>query len=772
MRLNLLLQFLVASLALDHVQAENAPVSFEDEVIPILTRFGCNSGGCHGKGAGQNGFRLSLRGYSPEEDHAWLTQERWGRRLNLSAPDASLLLLKATNEISHEGGARIEKESEAYLSLTQWIREGAPGPDGSPLPDTVNASPETQLMQPGDSVPIRIHANYPDGQQREVSWLTKFYSNDPSTVSIDEHGTVTALRPGEATVRGHFRGQVAVATLTIPHASEVDPARYADAETMIDRAVFAKLQTLRIPPSPDCDDTEFVRRAYLDAAGRLPDQETTLAFLADTSSNKRPKLIATITESDGFTDYWTLQLADLLQNRKERDHDVRGSKGVRAFHAWLRKQITVNRPWNEIARDVLQATGSVAEHPEVGYFVTTLGEKRRAEDSEVPDAVAQAFLGTRIGCARCHNHPLEKYTQDDFYHFAAFFARTSLKRVSPKDGDTELIIATEDEARLLKNLQKSQDDSASADAKKKEELTRRIADLEKQLAERRAKPPTARQPRTNEQLTASPLDRQQLTFASGEDPRVQFTDWLTTSAKEVFAGAMVNRVWRHFMGVGLVEPVDDLRDSNPPSNRALWDGLTSAFIDSGYDIRALIRMIMESRAYQLSGSTVDGNATDAKFYSHYYARRLPAEVLLDALCDLTGVPENFEGYPTGLRAVQVPDPSVKSYFLELFGRSERVTACACERSGDVTLPQLLHLYNGGVQEKIRNGDGHLARWISNDLTNDVIVDRIYQSGLCRKPNQAENDRIHSYLQTAEDRTTALQEIFWAVLNTKEFAFNH
>ncbi|MEZ5323631.1 MAG: DUF1553 domain-containing protein [Verrucomicrobiales bacterium] len=768
----LIIVMLICMAAADVLSAESG-ISFEDDVLPVLTRQGCNSGGCHGKVAGQNGFRLSLRGYSAEEDYDWLMNERRGRRINLGAAEASLLLLKATGESPHEGGARFARDSESYRTLTAWIRQGAPGPDQAPLPEHVSLSPESRHMQPGETAKVVATAHYADGRVRDVTWLTNYYSNDSSTVTIDEQGEVTAVRAGEATVRGHFRGLVAVATFTIPHAVDIDPSLYVGGNGFIDRAVFAKLEALRIPPSPDCGDTEFLRRAYLDATGRLPDAATTQAFLADASSGKRDALIGKLTESDAFTDYWTLQMADLLQNRKERDHDVRGSKGVRAFHHWLREQIAENRPWDAIAREVLLAKGSVADAPEVGYFVTTLGEKRRAEESEVPDAVAQAFLGTRIGCARCHNHPLEKYTQDDFYRFAAFFARTSLERVQPRDGDTELVVATEDEARLLRDLDKTRTELGSAeDEKKAGELTQRVADLEKQLTERRDNPPTARQPRTNQSLVAAPLDRQLLQFASGEDPREQLVDWLTGPAREVFAGAMVNRVWRHFLGVGMVEPVDDLRDSNPPSNRALWDSLTAAFIESGYDMRALVRVIMQSRTYQLSATTLDGNTTDAKFYSHYYARRLPAEVLLDAMCDITGVPEFYDGYPVGMRAVQVPDPSVKSHFLELFGRSERVTACACERSGDVTLPQLLHLYNGGVREKIDNGESTLHHWIGESMADSDIVDRLYLEALCRLPNDTERARITAYLQSAPERNAALADVFWAVINTKEFSFNH
>jgi hypothetical protein len=407
-------------------------------------------------------------------------------------------------------------------------------------------------------------------------------------------------------------------------------------------------------------------------------------------------------------------------------------KGVRQFHAWLREQVAANRPWDQLARDVLTASGSSFETPAVGYFVVTVGEHREAEKSEVAESVAQAFLGTRIGCARCHNHPLERYTQDDFYHFAAFFSRVKLDRKDPKQGPTTLRVGHRDG--------------------------------------RNNEPVGVTQPRTGAFLPPRPLDRSATPIPPGSDPRAALANWVT-AGNELFAGAMVNRVWRHFLGVGLVEPVDDLRATNPPSNPALWAALVADFTASGYDLRHLIRTVMTSRTYQLSAATSPGNAADGRFYSHYYARRLSAEVLLDAISAVTGVPEKFDGYPEGVRAVQVPDPGVGSYFLSLFGRSDRVTACACERGGDVTLPQLLHLMNGDrLLAKLTHPDGWLSRRLKEQPDDAKLADELFRRALGRAPTAAEGAAVRDALKTGDPRADVFRDVLWAVLNSKEFAF--
>jgi hypothetical protein len=516
----------------------------------------------------------------------------------------------------------------------------------------------------------------------------------------------------------------------------VDAVLFTQRNNFIDEHVFTKLAALKIEPSALCSDEEFLRRVYLDTIGVLPTPNEITGFLADKAANKRSKVIDQLLQRPELVDYWTLQLDDLFQNRKESDHDVRGTKGVRAFHAWLRRQVAINRPWDELARDVLTATGPVSQSPAVGYYVLNVGEQRPAHTSTVVASVAQTFLGTRIGCAKCHNHPLEKYTQDDYYHFAGFFARLRLDRKEPTMGATVLQVSTD-------NPQENKS------------------------------PVGVSQPRTGRFLKPQPLDRSPLEIKPGEDPRQRLAAWMTDPGNEYFSGAMVNRLWAHFFGVGLVEPVDDLRASNPPSNPALWQALIKEFVGHRFDRKHLIRLILNSRTYQLASATRPSNVRDHRFFSHYYARRLQAEVLLDALAQATGEPDHFPGYPLGVRAVQVPDPTVPSYFLSLFGRSERITACACERTGDVTMPQLLHLQNGqSVADKVRSPQGRLAQMLKEKKSDQDMIQELFLASLSRRPTAAELARITQELAVAENREEMWRDLFWALLNTKELAFNH
>jgi hypothetical protein len=716
--------------------AKDVP-SFLNDVVPILTRQGCNQGSCHGKGAGQNGFRLSLRGYAPDMDYRWITREFNGRRIEGAAPEASLFLRKPVGDAPHEGGKVFSRDSREYRVLLDWLKAGAPGPkaDDAKLV-RLDLLPGPRALKVGEHQQLQAVAEFSDGAKRDVTWLTRFESNDAGIVSVTAEGLATARRNGETAIRASFQTGVAVSVMTVPFDTPVDPVRLSAKNNFIDEHVFAKLAALRIEPSDLCTDEEFARRAFLDAVGTLPTANEVRTFLADKSVDKRAKLIDTLLERPEFVDYWTLILGDLLQNRKERDHDVRGTKGVREMHAWLRKQVAANRPWDQIARDVLTATGSTADSPQIGYYVVTIGEHREAEKSEVVASVAQAFVGTRIGCAQCHNHPLEKYTQDDYYHFAGFFSRVRLERKDPKTGPTVLKVSHPDP-----NQNKT--------------------------------PIGVRQPRTGEFLKPQPLDRSAVDLKPGDDPRQKLVAWMTDPRNEYFAGAMVNRLWQHFLGVGLVEPVDDLRATNPPTNPALWNALVAEFVGHGYDLKHLMRLILNSRTYQLSSTTRPTNETDTRFYSHYYARRLPAEVMLDAISQATGVPDRFPGYPIGLRAVQLPDPGLNSYFLSLFGRSERVTACACERNGDVTMPQLLHLQNGeSVVQKIRNGEGKLAAWLKDIKDADKLTDEMFLSTVSRLPTADERKAVKDLLAAGDAKDDVFRDLFWALLNSKDFAFNH
>jgi len=713
------------------------PPSFLNDVVPILTRFGCNQGACHGKGAGQNGFRLSLRGYAPEWDHAWITREFQGRRLCLTASEESIFLRKPAGQAAHEGGKLFSAGSRPYRILLDWIRAGAPGPRmDDPQPVKLEILPGARSLRPGQEQQLLASAEYSDGSRRDVTWLTRFDSNDAGMASVDGHGLVKILRHGETSIRATFLSQVAVVVLTAPHEQPVEPDRLAQRDNFIDDHVFNKLAALRIEPSDLCDDSTFLRRACLDTIGVLPTPAEVRAFLADQRPDKRARLIDSLLGRPEFVDYWALQLGDLFQNRKERDHDVRGTKGVRGFHEWLRRQVLANRPWDELAREVLTAKGSAVENPAVGYYIVTVGEHREAERSEVVASVAQAFLGTRIGCAQCHNHPLERYTQDDYYRFAAFFSRIHLQRREPKQGPTVLSVAGHD-------------------------------------GKPNKGPVGVVQPRTGQFLEPRPLDRMSLTIAPEEDPRARLAAWLTDPKNEAFSGAMVNRLWQHFLGVGLVEPVDDLRASNPPTNPDLWQALNREFVGHHFDLKHLIRQVLVSRTYQLSSVTRANNAVDTRFYSHYYARRLPAEVLLDALSQCTQIPDEFPGYPLGIRAGQLPDPTLKSYFLTLFGRSERVTACACERSGAVTMPQLLHLQNGEtIVRKIHSPDGRLAQLLAGGKTDEQIVEELFLASLGKPPTEAARTAVKKALADEGKREEVFRDLFWALLNSKEFSFNH
>ena len=716
------------------------PPSFLHDVLPVLTRYGCNQGACHGKGAGQNGFRLSLRGYAPELDHAWITREFAARRIVLPDPDASGLLQKPSGRAMHEGGKLFDAHSRAYRLLRDWIAAGATGPKTEEARLVrVDVYPTHWHAQVGQTQQLRVEATYSDGRCRDVTWLSKFESADAGQVSSDADGQVRVLRPGETSIRALFGGQVAVCLVSVPYGKPVEAARLAKRNNFIDQHVFDKLATLGIEPSPECSDAEFLRRAFLDTLGILPTSDEVRSFLADQAADKRTRLVDALLERPEFADHWALFLGDLLQNRKERDHDVRGVKGVRAFHAWIRQQLIDHRPWDQIARDVLLARGRSSVHPAVGYYIVTVGEHRDPVYSEVTDSVAQAFLGIRIGCARCHNHPSERYTQDDFYHFAAFFSRIRFQRQEPKKGDTTLLLAGREGTEM-------------------------------HLAKEKV---GVRQPRTGAFLVPRPLDGSAVAeTAPGDDPREVLVKWLTHPSNDYFAGAMVNRIWKHYLGVGLVEPVDDLRASNPPSNPALFAALKKEFVQSKYNLRHLMRLILTSRTYQLSSATRPGNQSDQRFYSRYYVRRLPAEVLLDALSAATGVPDHFPGYPKGLRAGQLPDPGLKSYFLTVFGRSARVTACACERSGEVTLPQLLHLQNSEtLLHKIHAPEGRLSQLLASKKSDDDILDELFLATLSRFPSPEKKAALKREL-AGDDRVEALRDLFWALLNSKEFAFNH
>lgn len=752
---------------------------FTRDVVPVLSRLGCSAGACHGKLAGQNGFKLSLRGYAPEQDFESLARESRSRRISLAAPESSLILLKATGAVAHRGGKLMEPGSRPYQLLVDWIAAGAPAPQpDEPVLESLDVTPGQISAGVGDSVTLHVEGTYSDGSRRDVTWLTCFETSDPGMLEVDPSGTVKVLRHGEAVVRAALGDTVVIATITAAHDRQIEPQAYAHRENLVDDHVMDKLASLRIEPSPRCDDATFIRRAYIDTIGTLPTPDEVRRFLADPSEDKRARLADHLLERPEFIDYWAQWMGDLLQNRRERDHDVRGTKGVRGLHYWLRDQIAAQRPWDEIVRAVITARGNSSDNPAVGYMVVTIGEQS-PEKSEVVDAVAQTFLGRRIGCARCHNHPLESFTQDDFYHFAGFFSRVAVDRKAPQEGPTRVQLGTSHTRNLQRQIESQQTQldelrgRADADADKIAEIEQSIARLHEQIEEALQQAPGVTQPRTGEFLPPQTLDRQRPEISPGQDPRTQLIEWMIAPENEAFAGAMVNRLWKHFFNVGLVEPVDDLRPTNPPSNQPLWDAMCDEFVACGYDLRHIMRLILNSRTYQLASSTTAGNAADDRFYSHYYARRLRAEVLLDAVSQVTGVANEFPGYPKGIRAIQLPDPGVDSYFLSLFGRSERVTACACERENGVTLPQLLHLQNGEtIASQVAAPEGHLAQLLNSGADDHRIADELFLMTFGRPATDGELAAVESAVAASDNRREAFHDVLWALLNAKDFAFNH
>jgi len=730
----------LAALAL--VAADSPPVaerpapSFVADVVPVLTRLGCNSGGCHGKMAGQNGFKLSLRGYAPELDHVAITRDAKGRRIAKSRPRESLLLAKAMMRVPHGGGQKLKAGTPEHQTLLAWIAAGAPGPTGKePVVTRLEIEPAAATYAPGRSVALSLRAHDSAGGVRDVTRLALFKSNEEGLARVDEGGRVEALRPGATSVMASFMGEVAVHVVTTPYDQEVDEAAYSARSNFLDDHVMARLRQLRLEPSPPCDDATFLRRASLDLTGSLPTPEAAAAFLDGPSPARRAALVDRLLEGPEFVDYWSMAWGELLQNRRERDQDRRGRKGVRGFALWVREQVRVNRPWDELVRDVLTARGPLNDEPAGGYFLVN----RKPE--ELAESVAQAMLGTRIACAKCHNHPLERHTQDDYYGMAAFFSRVKLDGKQTDQGPA---------VDLGMPGRRRRGDGARAEA---------IG---------------MTQPRTGKFLAPRPLDRSPLAIEAGQDPRAALAAWMTAPTNRAFARSIVNRVWKRFLAVGLVEPVDDLRATNPASNEPLLDALCDDLVAHRFDLKRLMRLIVSSRTYALSSETLPTNAADRTFASHYLPRRLPAEVLADALAAVTGLPEAYEGHAVGIRAVQLPDPQVRNDLLETFGRPDRVTACACERAADVTMPQALHLMNGdALNRRLADSEGRLAGLLGSKKPDREVVDALFLAALSRRPSESQSRTIEATLAAAtDDRAEVFRDLAWALVNSKEFLFGH
>ena len=710
---------------------------FRNQVRSVMTKSGCNSGPCHGAGAGQNFFKLSLRGYSLEEDYRALTREAGGRRISRQDPSRSLILLKPTLAVAHGGGKLLETDSVDYRIMADWIAGGAQGPaPDDPTIERLEVHPSQATLKTGDRHRLVVRAFFSDGRTEDVTRWGKFASSDVSVAKVGEDGMVETSGHGEANLSVWYLDRIASARIAVPFPARLPDQvfHHADRRNFIDDLVLEKLQQMRIPPSDLCTDSEFIRRAYLDAAGILPSAEEAMRFAADPDPGKRSLLVDALLERPEFVDLWAYKWSDLLL--------VSSSKltpaATRTFHGWIRQAVAENKPWDRFVREIITASGSNLTNGAANYYLL------HDEPTGVAENMTLTFMGISINCARCHNHPLDKWSQDDYYHLSSFFSRVGRKN--------DLGYGFADNPNSLK------------------ETTIFAAGRGEVIHPRLGRPLPPRPLESAETVSDRP----------GRDRRLRLAQWLTSGGNRYFVRAVVNRVWHHFMGRGLVHPADDMRETNAASNPELLEALGRELVRSGFDLRSLIRSIMNSATYQRS-SRPQANSHDRKYHSHYLVRRLPAEVLLDVVSQVLGVPESFAGHPEGVRALQLPDSRVSSYALTLFGRPAREINAYSERVRSSTVSQVLHLLNGELlSDKLRSPEGNLQRMLDEGIADREIVRRIFWSSLSRPPSPGEEAEIVKLLRpdgdSASDREPVRRELledFWAgLMMSKEFLFNH
>ncbi len=696
------------------------PVSFANDVMPVLTRTGCNTGSCHGAARGKDGFRSSLFGYDPIGDHFRITREIGVRRINLAVPEESLLLKKAIGSVPHSGGKRFDAQSDYYATILEWLQNGAPADDPKQQPPTVESvaiyPPQVVIEGEGNAQRFVSVAKYSDGTTRDVSRLAAFSTNNPTTAEIDAVGNVTAGARGEAFVMARFDTHtVGSQVLVLPEGLQYTPPPITGSE--IDQLIGKKLRQLRIEPSPLCSDEEFLRRATIDITGLLPTEEQYARFMADVAPDKREALIEQLLQQKEFSEIWAMKFAQLLMIKSSNQFSY---KSAFLYANWLTDQFAKNVPVDEMVRSLLSGTGGTFSQPETNFYEIERSALKTSEN------VAQVFMGIRTQCAQCHNHPFDRWTMDDYYGFAAFFAQIGRKRAE---------------------------------------------DYREQIIYNRSSGET-KHPVTGQNMAPKFLG-DAVPEVKGKDRREVLAQWLTSPENPYFARSIANRVWAHFMGVGIVDEVDDIRASNPPSNPELFDLLGQKLVEYKFDFRSLVRDICTSEAYQRSSQATPSNESDLRNYSHALPRRLSAESLLDCISQATAAPDKFRGLPLGARAVQIADGATSNYFLTAFGRSPRVTVCDCEATTDPSLSQALHLLNGSsVHDKINQGK-LISAWIKEDkLTVEDVIHRLYVRSLTRKPSDQEMTDLLASVADSPSEQQGLEDVFWALLNSREFVFNH
>ena len=706
--------------------ASPRPISFNLDVMPVFMRENCNTGSCHGSARGQDGFMLSLFGYDPKGDHFRLTREMAGRRVNLAIPEESLLVEKSIEAVPHTGGKLFEKGSDSWKTMVEWVAEDVPYEEAAPhVVDLELYPPKLVLEGDGATQQMTVRAKYSDGHDRDVTNLAVFLTNNEPTAEVTEDGLVTAGKRGEAFIMARFETKtVGIQCIVIPE--NLEYTRPAMPETnYIDKLVHAKLHKLRVIPSGACGDDQFLRRVTLDVIGQLPSAEEFSAFMADKDPKKRAKKIDELLDRKEFTEMWVMKWSELLQIRSDANVNLGISyKATLLYYNWLKERIAANQPFNTIVQELLASSGGTFRNPETNFYQVERDNLKLSEN------VAQVFMGFRLQCAQCHNHPFDRWTMDDYYSWAAFFSQIGRKQA---DDPREQVI-----------------------------YNRGSGDVKHIVGGRVMEPKF---------LGGTVPD------VKDKDRREVLAGWLATPENPYFSRNISNIVWQHFFGVGIIDPVDDVRVSNPASNPELLDALAEKFQGAyNYDFKQLIRDICNSQTYQRSTQTNPSNETDLNNFARAKVRRQRAEVMLDTITQVTDTKNKFTGLPLGARAVQIADGRTTNYFLTTFGRATRDTVCSCEVRMDPSLSQALHLMNGEtVSQKIEQG-GLVKKRLGEGKTPEQIIEEIYVRSFTRKPTPDEINQLKGQLAAAGDdaaqKELALNDVFWAVLNSKEFMFNH
>ncbi len=717
-------------------------VSFRNEIVPIFTKTSCNGGVCHGKASGQNGFKLSLFGFEPEEDYDFLVVSGRARRVMPTAPDSSLLLMKGAAVIPHGGGKRLEKGRGSYEVIADWMRQGMPSDleEGARVV-RLEVMPSERVASPDATQQLAVAAHFDDGTVRDVTHLTGFESNEKGLAEVDDRGVVRMLgRPGTVAVMARYGDKMGVFRVTVPRGPKLDLAKFPKARNFVDEGVFSVMREAGVEPSPLCDDATFVRRVTLDLTGRLPSETEVADYLALPEGERREKWVDRLLNAPAYADHFAGQWASLLRNRRSLDpfRDDSLMHGTFSFHRWLRGELFGDQPFDGIVRSLLTARGDVAEVPAAAWY-----RQLRDLPSQIEDT-AQLFMGVRMQCAQCHHHPYEQWTQRDYWALGAFF--TQLQRKPSERLGEEILV------------------------------TKRMA-------------PVATHKRTGEAVPPSVPGGAALQIAPEDDARVALADWMTSPGNPFFAKALVNRYWKHFFNRGLVEPEDDLRETNPATHPELLDALAADFVKGGFRLKRLCRTLVLSTAYQLSSDPVEGNAGADQYFARYFGRRLPAEVMSDAINRVCGYPQRFQAQPEGTLATQLPDSwYTRDQFFDLFGRPAAASACACERSSEASLSQSLHFLNSDdMRARISHPQGFAAVASKGKVGVDASVRSLYVRALAREPRGAEVELAKTYVERkvaavagsggdagAQEAAgkAAWEDVVWSLLNTKEFLFNH